>query len=85
MSVKTSVVIRILEELAPAGLAESWDNSGFQLGDPGAAINRVLLTLDVTAAVAAEASERGAELIVSHHPLFFKPIKALRFDNADNS
>jgi putative NIF3 family GTP cyclohydrolase 1 type 2 len=68
MSVETSVVIRILEELAPAGLAESWDNSGFQLGDPGAAINRVL-TLDVTAAVAAEASERGAELIVSHHPL----------------
>jgi dinuclear metal center YbgI/SA1388 family protein len=84
MSVETSVVIRILEELAPAGLAESWDNSGFQLGDPGAAINRVL-TLDVTAAVAAEASERGAELIVSHHPLFFKPIKALRFDNAEGS
>jgi len=85
MSVEMRVVIRILEELAPARLAESWDNSGLQLGDPGAAINRILLTLDVTAAVAAEAREKGAELIVSHHPLFFKPIKAIRFDNPEGS
>jgi dinuclear metal center YbgI/SA1388 family protein len=83
MSVTVSEIIRLIEEAAPPYLAEKWDNSGFQLGDPGDKINRVLLALDVTPAVAAEARDKGAGLIVSHHPLFFKPLKSIRFDRVE--
>ena len=83
MPVAVSDIIRLVDEAAPSYLAEKWDNSGFQLGDPGDKITRVLLALDVTTAVAAEAQEKGAGLIVSHHPLFFKPIKAIRFDSPE--
>ena len=55
--------------LAPRELAMDWDNVGLLLGDPAAEVSRVLLALDVTDAVAAEAGEKGCQLIVSHHPL----------------
>lgn len=83
MPAAVSEIIRLIEEIAPPYLAENWDNSGFQLGDPGEQITRVLLTLDVTPAVAAEAREKGAGLIVSHHPLFFKPLKAIYFNRPE--
>lgn len=83
MPVEVGEIIRLVEEAAPLYLAEKWDNSGFQLGDPGYKITRVLLALDVTMAVAAEAREKGAGLIVSHHPLFFKPVKTIRFNSTE--
>lgn len=83
MPVAVSEIIRLIEEAAPPYLAETWDNSGFQLGDPGDKITRVLLALDLTTAVAAEAWEKGARLIISHHPLFFKPVKTIRFDRPE--
>ncbi|TEB15421.1 putative GTP cyclohydrolase 1 type 2 [Pelotomaculum sp. FP] len=83
MPVKVSEIIRLIEEAVPPYLAEKWDNSGFQLGAPEDKIARVLLALDVNPVVAAEAREKGAGLIVSHHPLFFKPVKAIRFDRAE--
>ena len=55
--------------LAPRELAMDWDNVGLLLGDPAAEVTRVLLSLDVTDAAAAEAKEKGCQLIVSHHPL----------------
>ena len=50
---------------------EEWDNVGLLCGSEDAEVRRVLVALDVTMAVAEEASARGAELIVSHHPLLF--------------
>ena len=55
--------------LAPRELAMDWDNVGLLLGDPAAEVTHVLLSLDVTDAAAAEAKEKGCQLIVSHHPL----------------
>lgn len=55
--------------LAPRELAMDWDNVGLLLGDPAAEVSRILLALDVTDAVAAEAKAKGCQLIVSHHPL----------------
>lgn len=77
MPAAVSEIIRLIEELAPPYLAEKWDNSGLQLGDPGEQITSLLLTLDVTSTVCAEAREKGAGLIVSHHPLIFKPLKGI--------
>jgi dinuclear metal center YbgI/SA1388 family protein len=66
-----------LEALAPLELAESWDNTGLLWGAREAEITRVLTCLTLTPDVAAEACEVGAELVVTHHPLLFKPVQRL--------
>ena len=81
MPVATGAVIAaIVEELAPLELAEPWDNPGWQLGDPRAPVEKVLLCLDVGREVVKEAGQKGAQLILTHHPLFFKGMKSLRVD-----
>lgn len=55
----------------------SFDNSGFLFGRESAAVTKALLALDVTSAVVDEAIEQGAELIISHHPLIFSPLKSV--------
>lgn len=66
-----------LETVAPLELKESFDNVGFLVGESGAAVRRVLVSLDVTRAVVEEAEKLGAELIVSHHPVIFHPLKSV--------
>lgn len=83
MPVKCRVIFNIVEEMAPLRLAESWDNSGLQVGDPDALVQSVLLALDVNLDVAREAMEKGAGLIICHHPLLLKPLKSLRFDRPE--
>lgn len=62
---------------APFALQESWDNSGLLAGDPNAQVEKVLLALDITDQVIEEADELGAQLIISHHPLIFNPVKRM--------
>ena len=66
-----------LEQQAPLQLQESYDNSGLLVGEPNAEVNRVLVALDMTEAVVAEAVATGAQMIVAHHPVIFKPLKRL--------
>jgi dinuclear metal center YbgI/SA1388 family protein len=66
-----------LEEFAPLSLAESWDNVGLLLGDRCAVVAGVMTCLTVTPTTAREALEDGAALIVSHHPILFRPIQRL--------
>ena len=80
MSAKLQTVINWIEKFAPKYLAEEWDNVGLQIGDPTAGVTKIMLTLDVTLAVVAEAIENKVDLIVSHHPLIFKPLKSIRYD-----
>ncbi len=75
-------IIKTIERLAPSALAEEWDNTGLQVGDPGREINSVLVTLDITGEVLQEAIVLGADLIVAHHPLIFKPPKKIRRDDS---
>lgn len=63
--------------LAPLELQLSFDNSGFLFGRETAAVTKALLALDVTSTVVDEAIELGAELILSHHPLIFSPLKSV--------
>lgn len=63
--------------LAPLELQLGFDNSGFLLGRESATVTKALLALDVTSAVVDETIEQGAELIISHHPLIFSPLKSV--------
>ena len=70
-------IIGLLNQLCPPALAEEWDNVGLQVGDPKAEVTKVLVCLDAEEIAVQEAQRLGAELIVSHHPLIFRPIKHL--------
>lgn len=69
--------IGLVEDLAPLYLAEDWDNCGLQLGDTSSFIERAVVSLDVTEEVIDQALEKGASLLICHHPLFFAPLKRL--------
>ena len=65
-----------MQAIAPLELAESWDNPGL-LVDCGGAVTRVLVALDITPEVVAEAAAKHCEAIVSHHPVIFSPLKKM--------
>ena len=74
-------VLATLHAWAPPGQKADFDRVGLQVGDPAAEVTRVLVALDLTPAVVDEASEAGAELIVTHHPLLFKPLDRATTDH----
>ena len=80
---KLNDITLFADQLAPFDTAEEWDNVGLLVGSPEAQIGRVLLSLDITPAVVQEAKNIGAQLIVSHHPVIFSPLHALRPDSAE--
>lgn len=69
-------IYTVLAGLAPVELAEKWDNVGL-LVDAGREVTAALVALDITADTVGEAAEKGCELIVSHHPVIFSPLKKL--------
>ena len=73
-----------LFDWAPRQLAESWDNVGHLVGDPGREVRRILVSLDITERVVQEAADGGFDLIVSHHPVMnctWHPVQTLRTDD----
>ncbi|MGI6550046.1 MAG: Nif3-like dinuclear metal center hexameric protein [Syntrophomonadales bacterium] len=81
MRPKANLVFNKLEELAPLALAESWDNSGLQIGSRENVVEGVLVTLDVDEQAVDMALEVGANLIVSHHPLLFQGVKVIDYED----
>jgi dinuclear metal center YbgI/SA1388 family protein len=77
---KLEEIVRSLDALTPLRYAETWDNVGLLVGDPEANVTRILVTVDYTPGVAAEARERGAELVVSYHPPLFAAVKRIPHD-----
>ncbi|MDE6692203.1 MAG: Nif3-like dinuclear metal center hexameric protein [Muribaculaceae bacterium] len=70
-------IIKTIERYAPPSLQESWDNTGLQVGSAQEECTGVLICFDVTPEVVEEAMSLGYNLIISHHPLFFKGEKRL--------
>jgi dinuclear metal center YbgI/SA1388 family protein len=66
-------------------LAEEWDNCGLQVGSRCSLLRGVICCLDVTSAVVAEAKHLGADFILSHHPLLFRPLRNLSLDSFPGS
>jgi dinuclear metal center YbgI/SA1388 family protein len=76
-------VAQFLEEFAPAALAEEWDNVGLLVGRHDQPVARVMTCLTITPASAAEAIAERADLVVSHHPLPFRPLKRLTGETSE--
>lgn len=66
-----------IQEKAPFETAEEWDNVGLLVGDRTAPVTTVVVALDITPKTIELAKEQGAQLIISHHPVIFEPLKAL--------
>ncbi len=74
---------RLLEDRIPESLREDWDNDGLMLSpDLDRRVSRILCALDLSEAVADYAAEHGYQLVVTHHPLIFRPITHFHEENA---
>jgi dinuclear metal center YbgI/SA1388 family protein len=70
-------ISEFLRSFAPVELAADWDNVGLLIGDEQRPVQRVMTCLTLTPDVAAEAAAGQAELVVSHHPVLFRPVQRL--------
>ena len=70
-------IYQAMDEMAPFRRAESWDNSGLLLGEKNRPVERVVLALDATVPVVEEAARLGADLLLTHHPVIFHPLKKI--------
>lgn len=77
---KTAEILAFLRAKAPEETAEDWDNPGLLVDSGRAETDAVVVTLDVTPAAVDKAQEAGAGLIVSHHPVIFRPVSRLASD-----
>lgn len=74
---KVNKIIRKIEDFAPLSTMQKWDNSGWQINLGIEDTNKILLALDVTPSTVNEAIAKKCDLILSHHPVFFSPIKTI--------
>lgn len=80
---KVSEIVGCVTDIAPLEWQESWDNAGLLVGDSNMLIDKALVAVDVTEAVIDEAIEKGFHLVISHHPLIFKPLRHLLPENTN--
>lgn len=71
--IKVKDISDYINEIAPYSTKCSWDNCGILVGDPEAEVRKIALSLDLTAETLKIAKDFGAELIITHHPIIFKP------------
>ncbi len=74
---KVHDIVNFMDEFCPPSLAFDGDNVGLIVGSGNKNVSKALICLDVDEKVAAEANEKKADMIISHHPLMFHPIKRL--------
>ncbi len=79
---KVKDIISIIEKHFPLFLAEEWDNSGLQVGNLDNEVKHVVIALDIDQTIVEKALEAKAELIITHHPMFFKGIKTINYGNS---
>ena len=80
MSATVGQIIKILDRLAPPWLAEEWDNVGLQIGDRRTPVRRIWIALDPIPEVVGAACEKDVDLLITHHPLIFRPLKSIDFE-----
>lgn len=74
-------IYKFLDSKYPFSLQEKWDNSGLLVENTSMKCSKILLTLDITDVAVEEAKRKGAELIISHHPVIFNPLKKIAVRN----
>lgn len=65
----------VIENVAPLQWQDDFDNAGLQVGDCEQSVSAVMVCLDVTEDILVEAAKKGCNLVVSHHPLIFSPLR----------
>ncbi len=85
MGLAVKDVMGIIDAMTPFGLAEDWDNSGLQAGELLWPVTKIMVSLDVTMAVMEAAKVWEADMVLSHHPLMFKPEKTIDFGKMPGS
>ncbi len=80
---KLAEIISVIESHAPLALQESYDNAGLAVGDAAMEVRSALLCIDVTEKIIEEAIQIGANLVISHHPVLFHPLKRLTGSSVD--
>lgn len=74
-------ILNLLESVSPAGLAEPWDNPGLQVGFPLQKIRTIFTSLDPTPGALQRALDARAQMLLTHHPLIFKPISQVNSES----
>jgi dinuclear metal center YbgI/SA1388 family protein len=85
MGTTVADIVKIMNRLAPPWLAEEWDNVGLQIGDLQWPVRSIWTTLDPTLEVIKAACSEDVDLLIAHHPLFFRPIKSIDFHSPSGS
>jgi GTP cyclohydrolase I len=85
MSTTVADIVKIMNRFAPPWLAEEWDNVGLQIGDLRWPVRRIWTALDPTLEVINAACKEDVDLLITHHPLFFRPIKSIDFHSPHGS
>ncbi len=74
-------VYDFIDSLAPFSTQEEWDNSGLLVGDENKSVNKIIFALDITSGVIEQAIVTGCDLIITHHPIIFKPVSNVLSDS----
>ena len=80
VKMKIKEIANAVEEIAPLGLAQDWDNVGLLVGNPDNNIKNILITIDTTKAVVAEAKAQKVDLILAYHPIIWDGLKRVTAD-----
>ena len=85
MGATVADIVKIMNRFAPPWLAEEWDNVGLQIGDFRWPVRSIWTALDPIQKVVKAACEANVDLLITHHPLFFRPIKSIDFHSSHGS
>ena len=85
MGATVAEIIEIMNQLAPPMLAEEWDNVGLQIGDAHYPVRRIWVALDPSPEVVKAACQKNVDLLITHHPLIFRPLKSIDFSTPGGS
>lgn len=80
-SITVQQIYETMDDFYPFATQMSFDNAGFLVGDGSATVTKVLVALDITTQVIEEAISKECQLIISHHPVIFNPLKSLLAQN----
>lgn len=80
-----SDILAYLEEIAPLDTAESWDNVGLMIGDPDSSVTSIVLSLDADRKAYELCEATDAGLLLTHHPLFFRPVRRIDYNTSQGS
>jgi len=79
MAANVSNIVQVMEVIAPVYLAEEWDNVGLQIGDHRWPVKTLAVALDANLQTIEESHSKNADMLITHHPLLFRPLSAIHF------